>query len=196
VLASSSPRRIELLRLVGLPFDVVDPGEDEVALGSPEERVRKNAFSKANVVASRVSDCLVVAADTLVVLDDQVLGKPKSASEARSMLRLLSGRVHSVITCITIIDSRSGRAESEIVKTKVLFKTLSEDEIDSYVQTNEPLDKAGGYAIQGLGALLVEEIHGCFYNVVGLPLAKLSSMLKRFGVDVIGGSKASVVGNQ
>lgn len=187
VLASSSPRRQRLLEQVGLPHEVVDPGEVETASGEPEKRALENAEVKARRVAERVGEGLVVGADTVVVVDDRILGKPRDASEARVMLRALSGRVHRVITGIAVVDAVSGRAEADAVETLVHMRPLSEEEIAAYVATGEPIGKAGGYAIQGVGALLVEEIQGCFYNVVGLPLSRLEELLRRFGVRILQG---------
>lgn len=187
MLASSSPRRMRLLEQAGVPFEAVDPGKVEAATGVPEERALGNASAKARRVAERIGKGLVVGADTLVVVDGRVLGKPGDASEAAVMLRSLSGRVHRVVTGLAVVDAASGREESDVVETMVRMRALSEEEVEAYVATGEPLGKAGGYAIQGVGALLVNEIRGCFYNVVGLPLSRLDGLLKRFGVHILGG---------
>lgn len=185
VLASSSPRRRRLLEQIGVPFEAIDPGAVEVAEGGPEEQVAENAAAKARKVAERLEEGLVIGADTIVVADGRVLGKPRSASEAKRMLRVLSGGVHRVLTCVAVVDAASGRMETDLVETIVRMRALSEEEIAAYVATGEPSGKAGGYAIQGVGALLVEELRGCFYNVVGLPLSILGILMKRFGVDIL-----------
>jgi septum formation protein len=143
----------------------------------------KLAVEKARLVASRFGDGLVVGADTVVVLDSQVLGKPEGPEEARAMLRHLSGREHRVITGIAVVNAATGQIRSDSVTTRVKFAALSEPVIDRYVDTGEPLDKAGAYAIQGYGALLVEGIIGCYYNVMGLPLRRLTELLGEFGYD-------------
>ena len=186
-MASSSPRRRRLLEQVGVPHEVVDPGEVETTAGRPEEQVMENAAAKARKVAKEVGGGLVVGADTVVVVDGRLLGKPGDASEAVAMLRTLSGRVHRVMTAVVVVDVASGRAEMDIVETMVHMRALSEEEIEAYVATGEPLGKAGGYAIQGVGALLVDDVRGCFYNVGGLPLSRLERLLKRFGVHILGG---------
>lgn len=185
-MASSSPRRRRLLEQVGVSFEVIDPGEVEGASGRPEERVVENAVAKARRVAEKLGEGIVVGADTVVVVDERVLGKPRDASEAEEMLRILSGCVHRVLTGVAVVDAASGRTEAEVVETFVRMHGLSGEEISTYVATGEPLGKAGGYAIQGVGALLVEEVRGCFYNVVGLPLSRLDALLKRFDVYILG----------
>jgi septum formation protein len=186
VLASSSPRRKQLLEQLGLHFEAVEPGEVEDTLGIPKELVVENALAKVRKVVEQRKTGLVVAADTVVAVSGRVLGKPKDSVEAVEMLRTLRGSIHEVITGLAVIDAASGRVKTEVVETSVRMKQLSEDEIEAYIATGEPFGKAGGYAIQGIGALLVEEIHGCFYNVVGLPLSRLYDLLKMFGVRVIG----------
>lgn len=171
---------------IGLPFEVVDPGEVvEVASGRPEEVVSMNSLTKAMRVAGDLEEGVVVGADTVVVKDGRILGKPRSPSEAEEMLKALRGTVHRVLTGICVVDAGSGRRESAVVETQIHMLLLSDDEVDRYVATGEPLGKAGGYAIQGLGALLVGEVHGCFYNVVGLPLSRLNSVLRSFGVRMM-----------
>jgi len=187
VLASSSPRRRQLLEQVGVSFEAADPGEVETAMGRPEEQAVGNALAKARKIAEQRSEDLVVGADTVVVFEDEVLGKPDDAHEAMAMLRKLSGNVHNVITGMAVIDAASGKVETDFVETLVRMRPLSDEEIAAYVATGEPFGKAGGYAIQGVGGLLVDEIRGCFYNVVGLPLSRLDGLLKRFKVQLFGG---------
>jgi septum formation protein len=187
ILASGSPRRKEILGLTGLPF-TVDPGEYEEDMGSPMEPhrlARRLSIRKAKSVAGKYGDALVIAADTFIVFGRKLLGKPHTAEEARGMLKMLSGRSHSVVTGYTILDTASGRKITRSVETKVWFKKMTAEEIDAYVQTKEPLDKAGAYAIQGLGAVIVKKIEGDYFNVVGLPLFDLVESLKKFGIRVL-----------
>lgn len=190
VLASASPRRRELLAQIGLSFEVDEAaGAEEVECGlEPSLAAIKIARGKAREVARRHRGALVIAADTMVVLGGSIFGKPHSAGQARAMLRRLNGRTHTVITGFTVLDARAGRELSRAVETRVTFRKLAPAEIESYVTTGEPLDKAGGYAIQGLGAVLVDRIEGEYSNVVGLPLAALAESLSEFGVDVLGQS--------
>ena len=187
ILASSSPRRKDLLRQIGIVFtsDHVDVDERVLPHEKPEAYVVRVALDKARAAAQKVGSGIVIAADTIVVLDDAILGKPSDAREAARMLTLLSGRGHRVITGLAIIEVVTGKSLTRIEVTHVWFHNLAQDEITSYVSTGEPLDKAGAYGIQGKGALLVDKIEGCYFNVVGLPLSLLGKMLKSFGIDVI-----------
>lgn len=185
VLASTSPRRRELLTMIGARFDLEFPRVDESAFSAitaPDRLVVRLAEAKARDVAARRPDDVVIGADTVVVLDGQILGKPREREEARRMLRQLSGRTHQVWTGLAVVHRASGRAELAAERTDVTFRELSQDEIDRYTQLGEGLDKAGAYAVQGVGALFVERLEGCYFNVVGLPLARLHSLLTRFGV--------------
>jgi len=187
VLASVSPRRRELLENIGLKF-TVDPAEiAEIQATNlkPAELAKELSRHKARAAASRHADSIIIAADTFGVLDGVILGKPVDERHACNMLAGLSGRCHSVITGFTVIDSATGRIVSRAVETRVYFRKLSRSEIARYVKTGEPLDKAGAYAIQGLGALLVERIEGDYYNVIGLPLCALVGVLRRFGVTLL-----------
>lgn len=191
VLASASPRRAELLRGVGVPFEVVVPqiSEDrQEAADSVESLAKGIALAKATSVSRSRQGRIVVGADTLVVCDDEVLGKPRSETEATEMLERLSGRDHSVVTGVALCRSENGEVESvvECERTIVTFKRLGKDEISAYVATGEPFDKAGGYGIQGKGAFLVERIAGCYFNVVGLPLSRLYEMLRRWDCGLLG----------
>jgi len=186
ILASSSPRRIELLRRLGLDFEVVKPlWETRVIDDDPVEVAELTALEKARAVAGGFTEGLVIGADTIVVIDDEILGKPRDGEEARLFLRKLSGRVHRVITGIAVVDAGRGREEVDHEVTEVKFKELSEEEIELYIASGEPFDKAGGYGIQGLGSLFVEWIKGDYFNVVGLPIYRLSLLLRRFGFDVL-----------
>lgn len=188
ILASQSPRRRELLGQVGLTFEIVSPEVDEAQYGGlpPRELVETLSRAKALDAARRVpAGSLVLGADTVVVLDGQTLGKPDGPEGARAMLTALSGRTHEVWTGFTLC--RDGEVHTEAVATEVTFRALAPEEIDRYVATGEPLDKAGAYGIQGRGALLVAQIRGDYSNVVGLPLCAVGQALRRFGVDPLGG---------
>lgn len=182
ILASASPRRRELLTSLGIPHAVLAPSIDETPHPGepPDGYVRRLAEEKASAIAVSEPDKLVLGADTAVVLGGEILGKPQQAGIARQMLARLSGEIHSVFTGVAL----SGvRRESLIVETRVEFRTLCGNEIDWYVRTGEPLDKAGGYAIQGRGGFLVRSIQGSFSNVVGLPLVETLEMLARNGME-------------
>ncbi len=183
ILASSSPRRQHLLRQLGLAFDVLPSGVDEELNGSedPEQHVRTLSLQKAQAAGRRVSEGIVIGADTIVVLDGHILGKPKDPDQAVSMLQHLSGRTHEVFTGFTLLDRPSGRSVTEVERTLVKFRPLSPPEIRAYVATGSPMDKAGAYGIQDdFGAIFVEGIQGCFYNVVGFPLTKFYLSLQQF----------------
>lgn len=187
VLASASPRRAELLRQIGLEFRVVPSFAQEIfPVGmSPAEIVMKLALDKAREVADRLQQGLIIGADTIVVLADEVLGKPVDSADACRILNKLSGREHSVFTGLAVIDGTNRALRVDFVETKVWFRTLTQAEIENYVSSGEPLDKAGAYGIQGLGAVLVERIDGCYYNVVGLPLSKLVMILQEMGKSLV-----------
>lgn len=189
VLASASPRRREILEQVGLPFAVVpSSAEEHIDDGvAPSLMVQSLSLLKAaDVAKSQPKNTLVIGADTIVVYGDEILTKPKDAENAKEMLRRLSGECHSVLTGLTVMRCSDGKSVSVTEETKVYFKKLSEKEITSYVNTKEPLDKAGGYGIQGLGGLFVEKIDGDYYNVVGLPLSRLGKLLsEEFELDLV-----------
>jgi septum formation protein len=186
ILASSSPRRKELLTKLGLAFEIESSNEEETLIPElpPHELARQISLKKAQAVAHKHKRALIIAADTFGVLRGEIIGKPRTPAEARKILRALSGKTHSVITGFTIMDAETGKTATQSVETKVHFRKLTPAEIDAYIKTGEPLDKAGAYAIQGLGALIVEWIKGDFYNVIGLPLSALSQALKEFGIRV------------
>ena len=187
ILASQSPRRRELLEQMGIPDFTVRParGEEKAAPGlTPAQLVEALSLQKGLEVASGAQPGdLVIAADTVVAVEGRVLGKPHSRQEAAEMLSALSGRTHTVYTGVTLC--RDGAVLTEHEATAVRFRPLTSAEIDAYVATGEPMDKAGAYGIQGYGALLVEGIEGDYSNVVGLPVCRLGRMLARFGVDVL-----------
>ena len=183
VLASGSPRRRELLARLGLRFEVDPPHreEDSPPPGEdPDDYAGRVSAAKANEVAARRPDAIVLAADTVVVLDGDVLGKPGDAAEARAMLARLSGREHAVHTWVTVLAPVGARATGTEV-TRVRFRTLQSEEIDAYVATGEPFDKAGAYGIQAFGATLVEGVRGCYFNVMGLPVVRLLALLEEVG---------------
>jgi septum formation protein len=187
ILASASPRRKELLQRIGLKFKV-DPSNYEENISSelePHELAKSLSLEKAKLVAEKHMNALVIAADTFIVFEGKILGKPRTETEAKEMLETISGRQHSVITGFTIIDTENNKALSKAVETKVYIRKLSSNEIDAYVESKEPLDKAGAYAIQGLGSVIVEKIEGDYFNVIGLPLSALAETLKEFGVHIL-----------
>ncbi|MDO9585279.1 MAG: Maf family protein [Syntrophales bacterium] len=183
ILASESPRRIELLRLMGLDFEVMPSSIEEMPQKgeSPVEHVLGLSRQKANAISSRYPDVWILGADTIVVVNGEMMGKPAHASEAREMLARLSGREHYVHTGFTIARKTADVLLGDVVTSSVLFKNISEEEINWYVRTEEPYDKAGGYAVQGAGAMFIREIHGSYTNVIGLPLCEAVSLLKRAG---------------
>ena len=181
ILASSSPRRAEILRDAGFAFEVAPADIDETP--RPSERahalVRRLAEAKARAVAARAgSDAIVLGADTEVVVDGEVFGKPADAADARRMLEKLSGRAHEVITGVALLRTRDGALLEAIESTQVTFATITPQEIEAYVASGEPLGKAGAYAVQGLGGRFVTRIEGCYFNVVGLPLARVYALLR------------------
>lgn len=187
ILASQSPRRKELLERMGIKdFETISPNVDERAFHGlpPEELVRRLSAEKAAAVAGKVGeDAVVIAADTVVALEGAVLGKPADELDAFKMLSTLSGVRHQVYTGVTVC--RGGEKQTAHEVTDVTFRELSEREIEDYISTGEPMDKAGAYGIQGYGALLIQGISGDYYNVMGLPVCRLSGMLSRFGVDCL-----------
>ncbi|MGI6224885.1 MAG: Maf family protein [Peptococcales bacterium] len=187
VLASGSPRRAELLRQIKLPFTIQVSSLDENSIKCrvPKEWVQQLALAKAKDVARFFKSGLVIGADTIVLQDNEILGKPRNVEEAKNMLNLLSGATHQVLTGIALVDALSGKTITDVENTLVRFRELTEGEIDAYIASGEPMDKAGAYGIQGLGALFVEGISGCYFNVVGLPLNRLAKNLKHFGVEIL-----------
>lgn len=184
ILASSSPRRRYLLEQAGLTFTVIPSTVDEssVPTGTPEDHVRLLAEAKAKEISESYPESWVIGADTLVLIDGNILGKPDSAAQARQMLETLSGKTHRVLTGFCVCRKSDGRTFLETVESKVLFKTLSDGEIDWYIRTGEPFDKAGGYAVQGLGSFFVKRIEGSYTNVVGLPICEVMEYLMSEGV--------------
>ncbi len=179
ILASQSPRRIELLRSVGLDFDIYPSNiEEKIGPGmSPREYVEHNASKKGNWVAEHTSYDMIIAADTVVTLDGRIFEKPDNRKQARDMLEQLSNKTHQVITGFSLLTPKQQIIDHEI--TDVTFYDLSQEEIEMYLRSDEPFDKAGAYGIQGLASLFIRQIAGCYFNVVGFPLAKFYHHLKR-----------------
>jgi len=187
ILASASPRRKELLEKIGLKF-TVDPTEFPEEMRTdlrPEGLAKAISMGKAMAAARKHPGSIIIAADTFGVLRGKIIGKPKDANDARQILRAMSGKSHRVITGFTILDTSSKKWVTRSIETRVYFRKLNDEEIESYVKSGEPLDKAGAYGIQGLGAVIVEKIVGDYYNVMGLPLSAVTESLKEFGVRVL-----------
>ena len=191
ILASSSPRRQQLLASLNIPFEVVPSHADEStpADWSPERMVKELAASKAEAVRLTLDPSrrhgIIIGSDTIVVRDGVVLGKPRTQAEAADMLRSLQGRSHTVYTGVACMDASTGARKVEYRSTTVTMKALNETQIQAYADSGEGLDKAGAYAIQGLGATLVTHIEGCYFNVVGLPVSLLADMLHDFGISIL-----------
>lgn len=178
ILASASPRRAALLRQIGVDFRIVKSNFPEPQIND-ENGVEDIALAKARVVALRFPEELILGADTVVICGKEILGKPRDQQEARRMLMLLSGRSHKVVTGVALVKGAKEISARE--ETTVWMRPLEKEEIDAYISTGEPMDKAGSYAIQGRGAVFVHKIEGCFFNVVGLPLARTAELLKQWG---------------
>ncbi|MFZ5631802.1 MAG: Maf family protein [Bacillota bacterium] len=189
-LASASPRRRELMEQLGLPFTVVISDVDESIAESlpPGKMVEVLSERKARRVAGEVDRGLVIGSDTVVVWRDRILGKPRDRREALEMLSCLQGDEHSVYSGLAVINAGTGAAHVSHERTRVFFRPAAMEELEMYVDTGEPVDKAGAYAVQGLGVVFVTGIEGCYFNVVGLPLNRLTRVLKDFGIDILKGS--------
>ncbi len=185
VLASGSPRRAVLLGELGLPFQIIASGDaEETAPGlAPREQALGLASRKSRTVAESLPHGLVIGADTIVAIDQELLGKPRDDADAMRMLRALSGREHDVITGVTLVNAATGAIATRAVASIVRVRQLSDDEIAAYIATGEPADKAGAYAIQGIGARLIAGLEGCFNNVVGLPMCAVAALLADAGVE-------------
>ena len=187
ILASVSPRRKELLEKVGLKFTVVESKYiEKVDLKlNPHALTKKLSLGKAKAVAKNHKNSIIIAADTVVVCKNTILGKPKNKNDAKDMLEFLSNSVHFIVTGFTIIDTSSGKTISKSEQTKIFMREITSYEIDAYVKTGEPLDKAGGYAIQEIGSVFIKKIEGDFSNAVGLPIFTLIEELKNFGIKIL-----------
>ncbi len=189
ILASASPRRKELLALICPHYEVIPSSFDESGMPddlSPCGHVLMSAKEKARDVASKVThDAIIIGADTVVAIDEHILGKPSDEEDAKRMLSLLAGKTHQVYTGIHVIFIRNDnwQESNDSECTDVKFREMTDEVIERYVATREPLDKAGAYAIQGLGSVLIEGIRGCYFNVVGLPVYKLGRLLENFGIE-------------
>ena len=180
ILASGSPRRRELLAKMGYEFEILVPDVDEHVAGPARDVVNILSRRKAGAAAAQLTDGIIIASDTLVSLNGEVLGKPADEADAHRMLGELSGNTHEVFTGVTLIDAASGRSLSRVVCTQVRFRPLSDEEIWAYIRTGEPMDKAGAYAIQGGARGFVEEFIGSYENVIGFPVDDIQSMLNEF----------------
>ncbi|MFW5992119.1 MAG: Maf family protein [Halanaerobiaceae bacterium] len=186
VLASRSPRRQELMKMLGFDFTTV-PGkidEEKYFHLKPAELVQKLARAKVEEVAGLVEDTVIIGADTVVVMDNRILGKPENLEDAKEILGKLQDRHHSVLTGLAVYDTVSEKERVDYDRTDVYMREMTEEEIDGYVKTGEPMDKAGAYGIQGIGGIFVEKINGSFFTVMGLPIHKLILMLKEFSIDL------------
>jgi len=184
ILASASPRRAEILRQAGIAFTVMSSAIDETPVPgeSAQDMVQRLADAKAELVAARaVGPAIVIAADTAVLIDSQILGKPRTTDDARNMLTRLAGRVHSVVTGVTLIRLPDAERRRFVETTHVHFAAFPSEELDRYLATAEPFDKAGAYAVQGRAGRYIPRIEGCYFNVVGLPLARLCHSLVELG---------------
>jgi septum formation protein len=185
ILASASPRRADILRNCGFSFEVIPAHVDETRLEgeTAAQYVLRVAQSKAQAIADRMSSsgpsALIIGADTAVVIEGGILGKPADAADARRMLRLLTGKTHEVLTGIAVIRTHDGEHAAHVESTSVTFVPLSREDIDAYIATGEPFDKAGAYGIQGLAGKFASRIEGCYFNVMGLPVSKLWQMLSK-----------------
>jgi septum formation protein len=187
ILASASPRRKELLSQAGIPFRVLPSDVDEenaILTGTPGQKAEQLAFMKAMDVAGKLGSGLVLGADTIVVCDDDIFGKPADDDDARRMLTRLGGRDHLVITGIALVDASTKKAAVCHEVTKVRFSPITDKEMEGYISSGEPYGKAGAYAIQGKAALFVESLEGCYSNVVGLPLNRLYRLMRNFEASV------------
>ncbi len=179
ILASSSPRRLKLLQQIGINPEVIHPvvNETEVETRNAVDSVVSLSQLKANAVADKVDEGIIIGADTVVTIDHEILGKPSNSEDAQSMLRKLSGNLHKVLTAFSLRNASNEQMVTELEETSVIFRRLSKEEIDSYILKERPFDKAGSYGIQDSGALFVERIEGCYNNIVGFPLTRFYKVI-------------------
>ncbi|MBN1473324.1 MAG: septum formation inhibitor Maf [Syntrophaceae bacterium] len=184
ILASASPRRKQLLSSVGLKFKIVPAhvNEDYLRGETPQQHVRRLAHSKAKIVSEKYPDAWVLGADTIVVIDGQILGKPENKAQAKKMLQKLNNRTHKVYTAFTITRASSSISRTRVIQSAVSFKNISPDEIKWYISSKEPYDKAGGYAAQEKGASFIKSVRGSYTNVIGLPLCEVLEEFKKLGI--------------
>ena len=183
ILASFSPRRRELLRMLEIPFEVIPSHIEENGMDgeTPQEHAARLAQAKAREVGKQFKNRWILGADTIVFIDGEILGKPRDKAEAAAMLKKLSGREHTVLTGFFICHPELNRSASEVVESQVHIKELSDREIKGYIKTNEPFDKAGAYAVQGVGMFMIKKVFGSYTNVVGLPVCEVVEALRRLG---------------
>ena len=198
ILASTSPRRIEILKKAGIQFEVVAPEyEEEMNLTMPpQELVKHLARRKATSIAHKYPDAIIIGADTFVVLDNIIFGKPKTPQRAKEMLLALNGKAHQVMTGLAVLDTKIKKEFSDVDISRVREKKISEQEIDTYIATGEPLDKAAAYAIQGRGAKFIERIEGDIYSIMGLPLDLLMKMFRENFPEVVDDKEICSKGEQ
>jgi len=187
ILASSSPRRKELLEQIGLQFEIIPSGyEEDMSLDlSNEELAKTLAYNKAKDVVDKVENGVVIGSDTFIVFSGKRIGKPRDEKDAKEILQMISGQTVTIYSGLAIINKQNKKEITDFEITDVKIKELTEKEIKEYIETGEPLDKAGAFAIQGRGAIFIEKINGCFSNVIGLPLYKLYTNLLKIGVDIL-----------
>jgi septum formation protein len=187
ILASQSPRRKKLLEQIGLKIKVVPSNIDEKLNPrlKPKGQAEELSLEKVQTIAEKYTDAIIIGADTLVDINGDILGKPKNLEEARRMIKKLQGKTHTVITGFTIMDTKSKKILTDSSETTVTFRKLSDKEIKTYITKEKPLDKAGAYGVQGIGAVLVESIKGDFFTIIGLPLGTLIPALKKFGIAIL-----------
>lgn len=188
ILASASPRRKDLLKSIGLDFEVIPPQVEEDIENKPfsYNLIEKLALEKVmNVCEKLTSPCIVIGSDTVVVINDKILGKPKDDNDAFNMLKLLSGKTHKVISAIAVYDTETQKTTEDSVTSEVEFRNLEDSEIWNYIYSKEPEDKAGAYAIQGKAGIFVKNINGCYSNIVGISVYKVAEILSKFGVRVL-----------
>ena len=188
VLASASPRRKELLEKLGYIFQIIPADIEEIVdkTKKPEEIVKEIALQKASHIANNLKEpAIIIGSDTIVVIDDTILGKPENAEDASKMLQQLSGRSHQVISGIAIVDTYTNNTIIDSESSDVYFRDISQEEITNYIKTKEPMDKAGAYAIQGLASTFIEKINGCYNNIVGLPVYKITQIFKKLDLDIL-----------
>lgn len=196
ILASESPRRYELLKLIGLDFNVIPSNVTEDLISSikdPEQYVIQMAEKKALAIGKKNPDSWTIGADTIVYIDEMILGKPKDKNEAREMLKRLNGREHYVFTGLFVCNIKKGKEGRKVVKTTVKMRELSSSEIEWYVNSSEPYDKAGAYAAQGIGSIMIEYINGSYTNVIGLPLCELFQLLEKLGAIKVSQSGIEII---
>lgn len=187
ILASTSPQRKELLSKLNIPFMIVAPKyEEDMTLNLPPIELAKTlSYGKAKSITDNYPDAIIISADSFVIFNNQPMGKPKSKQQAKEMLKQLSGKKHIIITGLTVIDTTRNIIISESNESTVYFRQLTNSEIDKYIKTKEPLDKAGAYAIQGLGSIFIEKFEGDFFGAVGLPLKRLCEILSELKIKVL-----------